>query len=77
VLRVAADDRALTPANADPLQVLPLATAYLESLAAVSAELGSDLEIEGIELRKGSVEIVTHVRKLAPAQAAARELARP
>lgn len=76
VLRVADDDKSLNLKNADPLQVLAFASAYLESLFAIAADLGTDVRIEGLELRSGSVELVTHVDKLGAAQAAARELAR-
>jgi hypothetical protein len=76
VLRVADDDESLNLSNADPLQVLAFASAYLESLFAIAADLGTEVHIEGLELRAGSVELVTHVDKLGAAQAAARELAR-
>jgi hypothetical protein len=79
VLRIAHDDEnadGFTAANADPVQVLALAAAYLESLQALAADAGERLGIEGIELRAGSIELAFRVDKLAPVRDYARELAR-
>jgi hypothetical protein len=79
VLRIAHDDEnddGFTAANADPVQVLALAAAYLESLQAIAADAGERLGIEGIELRAGSIELAFRVEKLAPIREHARELAR-
>lgn len=78
VLRIAhgEDKRQFTPETADPVQVLTLAAAYLESLQVIAVDAGTTLSVEGIELRPGSVELAFRVKQLAPVQALARELRR-
>lgn len=70
------DKTQFTPRSADPVQVLALAASYLESLQAIAADAGETLDVEGIELRPGSVELAFRIGKLAPVQEYARELAR-
>lgn len=75
VLRIANDDGELTPDNADPVQVLAVAAAYLESLQAVAADSAVAFHVEGIALRTGSVELAFRVDKLATTKKLAREVA--
>lgn len=78
VLRVAGSTNGdpLTPRSADPIQVLPFAAAYLESLQAMAADDDEPFAVKGIELRKGSVEFAFGVDNLTHVQHLARQVAR-
>lgn len=78
ILRVAGsnDGDPLTPRSADPIQVLPFAAAYLESLQAMAADDDEQLSVKGIEIRKGSVEFAFGVENLTRMQHLARQVAR-
>jgi hypothetical protein len=75
VLRIANDDGELTPDNADPVQVLAFAAAYLESLQTVAADNAITFHVAGIALRTGSVELAFRIDKVVTAQKLAREVA--
>jgi len=75
VLRIANEAGELTPDNADPVQVLAVAAAYLESLQVVAADSSIDFHVEGIALRTGSVELAFRIDKVAVAKKLAHAVA--